>query len=111
MAAKAEPSSYRFTTIESRFELISYRWFDGSWCPAVRKNDDGTYSIRVLMSRVQRGASTTDKYDDFEISAEGIVTKSPRGYAKEFNKCHVKGLDEAVAQYAKDDPSVPRLSF
>lgn len=111
MPRKTEQPCYRFTVIESRFELISYRWFDGSWCPAVRKNDDGTYSIRVLMSRVQRGASVTDKYDDFEINADGIITKSPRGHAKEFNKCLVKGLDEAVAQYAVDDPSVPSLRF
>ena len=97
---KATPITMRFEVIERQFDLIGYFWFDGSWQAAVTKDDDG-YRIRVLMSRTIRGAETTDKYDYFELDADGIVRKSPRGYARDFNKLRITGLDEAVTKYAR----------
>jgi hypothetical protein len=54
---KTEPPAYRFTTIERRFQLISYRWFDGSWCPAVSKNNDGSVKIRILAATPRSSTS------------------------------------------------------
>jgi hypothetical protein len=96
----SEPLKIRFETIERQFDLIGYFWFDGTWQAAVTKDDEG-YRIRVLMSRTVRGADTTDKYDYFEIAPDGIIRKSPRGYARDFNKLRMTGLDEAVAKYAR----------
>jgi hypothetical protein len=96
----SEPITMRFETLERSFDLVGYWWFDGSWCAAVTKDDEG-YRIRVLMSRTVRGADTTDKYDYFEIAPDGIVRKSPRGYARDYNKLRITGLDEAVAKYAQ----------
>ena len=96
----SEPAKIRFETIERQFDLVGYWWFGGNWQAAVTKSDDG-YRIRVLMSRTVRGADVTDKYDYFEIDADGVVRKSPRGYARDFNKLRVTGLDEAVAKYAE----------
>jgi hypothetical protein len=106
MASKRTPIQVRFVHIEREFELVSYRWFDGAWCPAVKREDDGTYRIRVLMSRTVRGANTTDKYDYFEIDADGIVTKAPRGYTSDFKGCQVTGLGDAAAKYGVEDPAV-----
>lgn len=96
-----------FTAIENRFELIGYRWFDGTWKAAVIKKDDGTAQIRVLVSR--RG--NNDRYGYFEINADGVITASPRGYAKDYNGYRITGLDDAIAKYATDDPTVPRFAI
>jgi hypothetical protein len=91
-----------FASIERRFELIGYRWFDGTWKAAVIRKDDGTSQIRVLISR--RGNS--DRYGYFEINADGIITASPRGYARDYNGTRITGLDDAIIKYATDDPTV-----
>jgi len=108
---KAEPITTTIAAIEAEFELVSYRWFDGSWCPAVTKHEDGRHSIRVLMSRrfSNMGRDTTDKYDYFELDADGVITKSPRGYAKAYNKIRVRDIGDAVTKYAQEDPTVPSM--
>lgn len=106
MPTKTVPT-IAFATIENRFELIGYRWFDGTWKAAVIKKGDGTAQIRVLTSR--RG--NTDRYGYFEINPDGIVTASPRGYARDYNGSRITGLDDAVAKYATDDPAVPRFAI
>lgn len=107
MPTKTTPFTIRFDSIEARFELIGYRWFDGAWKAAVIKKDDGTAQIRVLTSR--RG--NTDRYGYFEINADGVITASPRGHARDYNGARITGLDEAVAKYATDDPAVPRFTI
>lgn len=111
MPTKAEPITTTVAAIEGEFELVSYRWFGGKWCPAVGREADGTYQIRVLMSRITRGANTTDKYDYFELDADGVIIKSPRGYAKAYNKIRVRDIDEALARFAIEDPAVFPMQF
>jgi len=111
MPTKAEPITISTESLEADFEFISYRWFNGKWCPAVSEKDDGAYQIRVLMGRTVRGADTTDRYDYFELDADGVITKSPRGYAKAYNKLRVRDIAEAVERYAVEDPAVPPMRF
>lgn len=105
---KSEPITTSIAAIEAEFELISYRWFDGKWCPAVYGGTVG-YGIRVLMSRSHTRGGVVDKYDYFELDADGVITKSPRGYAKAYNKIRVRDIDDAVTKYAQEDPTVPAM--
>jgi hypothetical protein len=107
MPTKTTPFTIRFERIEDRFELISYRWFDGSLKPAVIRKDDGTYQIRVLTSRTAK----TDRYGYFETDADGLITAAPRGHAKDYKGGRITGLDDAVAKYAADDQSIPRFAI
>lgn len=111
MPTKTEPIAIGIETIEGDFELISYRWFTGKWCPAVTKTGDSGYQIRILASRTVHGLDTTDKYDYFELDADGVIVKSPRGYAKVYNKLRVRDIDDAVTRFAVEDPSVPPMRF
>lgn len=111
MPTKTEPTTTTVEAIENEFELISYRWFSGKWCPAVTRKDDGTYQIRVLMSRNVRGANITDKYDYFELDADGVITKSPRGYARAYNKIRVRDIGDAVARFAVEDPAALPMRY
>lgn len=92
-----------FSRIDLAFSLASY-WFGTKWCPAVWRNDDGTYRIRVVKS--QHHGRTT--YDYFELAADGTVRVVPRGYARDYKPGRVTGLDEAVATYAEPSGSEPR---
>jgi hypothetical protein len=105
---KTDPIITTLAAIEDEFELVSYRWFDGKWCPAVYGGTVG-YGIRVLMSRSYKGRDIVDKYDYFELDADGVITKSPRGYAKAYNKIRVRDIDDAVTKYAQEDPAVPAM--
>lgn len=106
MPTKTAPFTIRFEQIENRFELISYRWFDGTLKAAVIKKDDGTYQIRILTSR--RGS--TDRYGYFEANADGVITAAPYGHTKDYKGGRITGLDEAVAKYAADD-CAPRFAI
>jgi hypothetical protein len=107
---KTDPIITTLAAIEDEFELVSYRWFDGKWCPAVYGGTVG-YGIRVLMSRrtSNLGRDTQESYDYFELDADGVITKSPRGYAKAYNRLRVRDIDDAVTKYAQEDPTVPAM--
>lgn len=60
------------------FELRSY-WFGGKWCPAVLKIETG-WRIRVGW---QTGGGWEYRY--FETDGQGIIRKSPFGYARDYN--------------------------
>ncbi len=107
---KTEPITIGMDSIESEFELVSYRWFDGKWCPAVFEKDGG-YEIRILAGRSYRGRDVIDRYDYFELNAEGVIVKSPRGYAKAYNKLRVRDIADAVAKFAIEDPAVLPMRF
>jgi len=82
------------TYIENR--LASYS-FGMKFCPAVIKDGEG-YQLRVIMS----GGYGKTNYDYFECDKDGLVIKSPRGMAKEFNKrVRFAKLDELVEEYKK----------
>jgi hypothetical protein len=93
----------RETTIDKigwTFQLAAYQ-FGAKVHPAVvRKN--GGYQIRVETKRVSSGTQETVSWDYFELDDTGLITKSPRGYASEFNrKVRVTDIDQAVADHAK----------
>jgi hypothetical protein len=110
MPTKTEPITTTVAAIENEFELVSYRWFDGKWCPAVFEKNGG-YEIRILAGRSYRGRDVVDRYDYFELDADGVITKSPRGYAKAYNKIRVRDIAEALARFAVEDPAVPALRY
>lgn len=106
MPTKSTPFIIRFERIEDRFELISYRWFDGSLKPAVIRKDDGTYQIRVLTSRTAK----TDRYGYFVTDTDGVITAAPYGHAKDYKGGRITGLDGAVAKYASIDTDIPQAA-
>jgi hypothetical protein len=107
---KAEPATISVKVIEADFELVSYRWFDGSWHGAVFEKTGG-YEIRVMMTRsiTNFGRDKAETYDYFELDADGVITKSPRGYARGYNKLRVRDIADAVTKYAVEDPAVPAM--
>jgi len=109
---KRPATTITIAELKARFELVSYRWFDGRWCPAVYGGTVG-YGIRVLMSRsiTNSGRDTQDTYGYFELNADGVITKSPRGYAKTYNKTRVRDIADAVTKYAQEDPTVPTTRY
>lgn len=107
---KTDPITTTIAAIEAEFELVSYRWFDGKWCPAVFEKDGG-YEIRILANRSYRGRDVVDRYDYFELDADGVITKSPRGYAKAYNKIRVRDIDDAVERFAVEDPAILPMRF
>lgn len=110
MPVKTEPITTTIAAIEGEFELVSYRWFTGAWCPAVVEKNGG-YQIRILAGRSFRGRDVVDRYDYFELDADGVITKSPRGHAKAYNKLRVRDIAEAAERYAVEDPAVPPMRF
>lgn len=75
--------------------------FFGGLRPAVFKNEkNGTYGIRIKVSESWRGNNVSESWDYFELDENGVITKSPRGYAKEFNKkVKIVDISEAVKKY------------
>ncbi len=71
---------------------------------------NGGYSIRVIKSESRSAGSATVTYDYFELDADGLVTVSPRGWAKDFTKrVRVTGIAEVAKRYAEPDPNAPRF--
>lgn len=88
----------RFKLFPLKSDLASYKIF--KWCPAVWKNQDGTYGMRIIVGKSRRGDSTVYNWDNFDLDSTGLVTQSPRGMAKMYNKrLRITDMDEAVEEY------------
>lgn len=98
-----KPAEVSFERIERTFRLASYYW-GGAYKPPVFRSGAG-FGIRVLARQTSTLRTTSTSYDYFEINADGIVTASPRGWAKEFNRKQITGLAEALEKYATPDAS------
>ncbi len=91
-----------FDEFSYKHKLSSMRVF-GKFSPAVFKNDNG-YGIRIKTGESWHGANTTYEWDYFNLDATGLITSSPRGLAKLFNK-KVKITDiEKQVGGCKDKP-------
>lgn len=96
-----------FANIEGEWQLGSY-FFGAQFCPAVRQDGNGDFSIRVVRSERRSGPDLTTWYDYFKLAADGTVLSAPRGYAKDYKPGRVTGLDDAVAKYSAPDRSTAR---
>ncbi len=75
----------------------------GKFSPAVYKNDNG-YGIRIKTGESWHGANTTYEWDYFNLDATGLITSSPRGLAKLFNKkVKITDIEKQVGE-CKDKP-------
>ena len=93
----------KLSYLEHQFQLASYT-FSGEHCSPVNKGKYH-YSIRVLGGQNinYNSGTTSTKWDYFETTKEGLITKSPRGYAKEYNKkIRITDLDKRIEEYEKD---------
>lgn len=103
MTTTRKPAEVPFERIELMFRLAGY-YLSGNYKPPVFKDGAG-YGIWVLALRTSTPRTTTTSYGYFEISADGIVTASPRGWAREFNRKRITSLPEALEKYATPDAS------
>ena len=73
--------------------LASYYIF-GKQSDAVNKKEEG-YSIRIFVS-----IGMKSEWQYFELNTTGLIIKSPRGMAKEFNKkVRITNMDKMVEEY------------
>lgn len=94
--------------IRGEFQLGSY-WFGDTWCPAVDEKNGG-YQIRVVKNEYRHGADTTTNYDYFYLDADGLVTGSPRGYAKDYTRtARVTDIAKECTRWEVPDESATRL--
>lgn len=112
---KTEPRVVTIAEIERTFTLVSY-WWGSKWCPAVKRNENGTYTIRVLRgeTRTEKGDGTVNvstRYDHFEIEADGVIDSAPRGWAKTFRPGQVADIQTWVERYATPDPTATRINI
>lgn len=90
---------YDFSLIESRFRLAGYT-FGGVFHKPVFRSGNG-YGIRILTYTSQSlfGNNIT-KYDYFHLDENGVITSSPRGQAKYYNKkIKIKDISEKLAYW------------
>ena len=79
-------------------QIASYNVL-GKFSPAVMKRDDG-YCIRIIKGKSFLGSHTTMNWDYFDLDDSGMITTSPRGMAKQFNrKIRITDIAEAVEEY------------
>ena len=71
----------------------------GTFSPAVFKREKG-YCIRIIEGQVIRGNNTTMQWNYFDLDEAGMIIKSPRGMAREFNKkVRITDIDQAVESH------------
>lgn len=63
----------------------------------IKKLNNGGYDIRVLVSRNTNfnNGNTTEKYDYFNLDANGKILRAPRGYSKDYKGAIVTDIHEA----------------
>ena len=78
--------------------IASYR-FAGNFSSAVLKRKDG-YCIRIITGAGFSRTNISRSWDYFDLDETGMITKSPRGMAKDFNKkVRITDMDQAVEKY------------
>ncbi|MDD5589160.1 MAG: hypothetical protein PHP92_03850 [Candidatus Nanoarchaeia archaeon] len=74
--------------------LASYYIF-GNWSPAVWKNKEGEYGIRIIKNL----GRTHREWEYFELDKAGLITSTPRGMTKQFKNIRIIDIDEMVEFY------------
>ena len=78
-------------------KIASYNVFKFS--PAVFKREKG-YCIRIIKSVGISGRNIRRSWGYFDLDETGMITASPRGMAKEFNKkVRITDMDKTVEEY------------
>ena len=86
------------TLSELPFKPVSM--FFGGLRPAVFKKENGAYGIRIKTGESWRGNNVTENWDYFDLDEAGLITASPRGHAKRFNKkVRIIDIEKAVDEY------------
>ena len=86
------------TLLQLPFKPVSM--FFGGLKSAVFKKENGTYGIRIKTGESWRGKNVTENWDYFDLDEVGLITTSPRGHAKEFNKkVRIIDIEDAVEEY------------
>lgn len=98
---KTEPRTVTLAEIRGRFTLVPLN-LGGRSHPAVAKDAQGRYSIRIL-KHLDYNASTglrQEKFDYFYCDADGTITTAPRGHAKDFRPGRIDPaeLDAVIAR-------------
>ncbi len=75
--------------------LASYNVM-GCQSNAVHKNEGGGYGMRIVKSLGYQRR----EWEYFELDDTGLILKSPRGMAKQFNKkIRITNMDEMLKEY------------
>ena len=116
MSAKREPREFTLAEIAASFDVggASYWWGD-RWSPAVHRKDSGGYGIRFIKSKTVSGRDhdpyTTLTFDYFELDADGLITRVPRGFARDYKPCRVVDIAAEAERYAVPDPDAFRIGL
>ncbi len=88
-----------FDEFPYKHKISSIRVF-GRFSSAVFKNENNTYGIRIKTGESWRGTNTSYEWDYFGIDSTGLITSSPRGLAKQFNKkVRIIDIEKQVEEY------------
>lgn len=91
----------KFSYIENQVDLASMITpFGREFSPCVMKRENGDYSIRIILTKDFRGGGS---WDYFEVAPDGVITKSPRGMAKIFNKLKITDIEQAVEKWKEKE--------
>jgi hypothetical protein len=76
-------------------DLASYS-FLGAQSDSVKRQDDMSYYIRIIKSL----GRSRNEWEYFELDKTGLITSSPRGMAKEYNKkVRIIDMEKMVEEY------------
>lgn len=91
-------SEIKFNEFAYKNMVSSYQIF-GKFSPAIFKREKG-YGIRIKTGSSWRGDRKSDSYDYFTLEEDGLITISPRGEAKRFNKkVRITDISDMVEKY------------
>lgn len=69
--------------------------FFGRLRPGVFEREAGGFGIRIKVGESRYGGHFTVRWDYFELDSTGLITKSPRGYSKQYtNKVRILDIAE-----------------
>lgn len=84
-----------FAVINGAFSVVDMNSPVG-YCPPITKKKDGSYSARILKGQTMnyRTGQSTTSWEYFEFDRTGLVTSTPRGFAKEYKNVRITDIEE-----------------
>lgn len=88
-------SERSFSTISNRFPVVGMNSPVGYSAP-ITKRKSGSYSARILKSQDSnlRTGQVSTSWEYFEFDETGLITSTPRGFAKEFKNVRIIDIEE-----------------
>lgn len=86
----SEPQEMPVKTLLSKFSLGEQYQMEA---PVVFKKD-GVWSIRVLLGSLFQDGKHELDWGYFKTDKDGVITESPKGYAKEYNGTKITDLED-----------------